>query len=88
MQSTKEESEKARKELIADVKATFASACGQRVYEHITAIIYDNSFVKGDPHGTAYNEGARAFALEIYHMVNTPDPDQETADITDEPIEE
>jgi len=88
MQSTRETAEAARRQLIRDVKDTFGSGAGQRVFEHLTSVIYDNSFVKGDPHGTSYNEGARAFALEIYHLVNTPDPEQEEAENEDVPTKD
>lgn len=53
-------------------ESTFSTPAGKEVLRHLCKVgfIYKTTFVAGDPHLTAMNEGKRAFALSILRFVN------------------
>jgi hypothetical protein len=59
--------EKDVQKLIAAFKGTFETTSGKVVLEHLSKFCLENrsTYVPGDSHHTAFNEGARAVILEV-----------------------
>ena len=53
-------------------KKVFDSKDGQIVLEHLckTSFIFESTYVQGDSHGTAHNEGMRRIVVSILKFLN------------------
>ena len=59
-----------QRQLFKDYFDTFSSKAGARVLEDLEAEFVNLlSFVKGDPHETSFNEGARSSVLHIHRYM-------------------
>lgn len=59
-----------RKLLVSYLDTFERSAPGALVLEHLkTETLQGPSYVRGDPHQTAYNEGRRSMVMDIIHNV-------------------
>lgn len=69
---TRDEAARERAATARAYQAVFRSAGGQAVLADILtrAGMVGSSFVPGDPHATAFNEGKRRLALEIIERLN------------------
>lgn len=56
----------------SDYQKCFETAEGQRVLKDLMAFCKyrDSTFVTGDPHATAFNEGMRRVALRVVKFLN------------------
>lgn len=71
-QQTREEAAKERAALIHAYRAVFDTPAGREVLADILTRgnLVETSFVPGDQHTTAFNEGKRRLALEIIERLN------------------
>lgn len=62
-----------RERVVESYRAVFESPSGELVLAHLAkhGFLFDSTFVQGDPHQTALNEGSRRMVLSIIKMLNT-----------------
>lgn len=61
--------------LVGAYKALFKGPNGRIVLHDlmVSTGYFRNGYVKGDPHGTSFNEGRRSVILDIIHKLNIQD---------------
>ena len=58
-------------QLIMDFQSSFTSESGKRVLDNLSKECYENdlTYVRGDPNGSAFNEGKRYVILHIRRIL-------------------